>query len=138
MQHVHVRRSLAFLIDLVVVSIVASILGNVFPIIAFKLVDFDVFGQQFRIGIAFVFIIWFFYLMVFDVINNGQTIGKWILQLAAVTKNHEIPPVKTRITRSLLKTLSIIILPIAVLLFLFGKSYTIHERYSYTITIKAS
>lgn len=136
MKDLYVRRTVAFLIDMLIVSIIISVFGNLFSFMAFKVYGFEFLGMQFRISITAVFVFYLLYLIVFDIVKEGQTIGKLILNIIAVTENRKPPALKKRIVRSLYKTLSIIILPVAALLFFFGNHYTLQDRYTGTITVR--
>ncbi|MEM9687200.1 MAG: RDD family protein [Bacteroidota bacterium] len=133
MRTIPLRRSTAFLIDTLVVNSIVTFSIQLFPM-AFKIIDFEFLGLRFILGIRLVFVVYLFYFIVFDLLKNGQTIGKQLLNLTVVAKDNKLPDLKKRVLRSLYKTLGIMVLPVSIILFL-TRNYTFQEYYSGTITI---
>ena len=133
MRTIPLRRSTAFLVDTFVVNSIVTFSIQLFPM-AFKIIDFEFLGLHFILGIRLVFVVYLFYFIVFDLLKNGQTIGKQLLNLTVVAKNNKPPDLKKRVLRSLYKTLGIMVLPVSLILFL-TRNYTFQEYYSGTITI---
>lgn len=136
MESVHIKRSIAFLIDIVISGIFATLIENFFPI-TFEINDFEILNIKFTWGITLQIVFYLLYLFVFDLLNNGNTLGKLLLSITVITKNKEVPALKKRLVRSLCKTVSVIILPVSALLFLFKNYYTIQDHYAGTITVKS-
>lgn len=78
-----------------------------------------------------------FYNLLFDLVFEGQTLGKLASSILVVESgNDDIPGLRNRIIRSMTKTLSVVLLPISVFLFLSGRGFTIHEKISNSRTIQ--
>ena len=100
--------------------------------------SFEFFGIHMNYKFGASFLLYLCYFLIFDIFNNGNTIGKLILGINVVSNDQSILTGGIRMKRTLLKMLSIIILPISVLLFLFNDSFTIHDHYSNTMTVSTS
>ena len=134
MKNIPLRRSIAFLIDMVIVGIVTAFFENLFPV-TIPTHDFEISGIQLTLGISPAPVFYGLYFVVFDMISNGQTTGKLISGILVVSKNGEVPSRRKRLLRSLHKMLGVLIFPVAVSLFLFG-DYTIQDHYVGTITVR--
>ena len=137
MDNMHIRRIIAFLIDMSAAGIIARFFENFFSV-TFKINDLEVFGLHFTLFVTLIPLFYWVYLMVFDIVTNGRTIGKLLLNIVTVSKTGEKLSTKQCLVRSLYKMISIMILPVSILLFLFKDHYTIQDRYSGTITIKSN
>ena len=135
MANIPLRRSIAFLIDMFVVNIIVSFVANLFPV-TIPIHHFEIFRVQFTTGITLVPVFYGLYFVAFDMINNGQTIGKLIAGILTVSKNGKKLSTKRCLLRSWYKMFGILILPVSVLLFLFKDYYTIQDRYANTVTIQ--
>ncbi|MEM9686041.1 MAG: RDD family protein [Bacteroidota bacterium] len=134
MEYVHIRRIPAFLIDVIIAGILSSFVGNFLPV-TFEISHFEMLGMKFTWGITLNIVFFLLYLVFFDLLNYGNTLGKLLLRIVIVSKNEEVVTSKRRLIRSLYKTLSVIILPVSALLFVFKKYYTIQDHYTNTATI---
>lgn len=134
MDHIHTRRIPAFLIDVVIAGILASLVGNFLPV-TFEISHFEMLGMKFTWGITLNIVFYLLYLVFFDLLNHGNTLGKLLLRITVISKDEKVLTSKRRLVRSLYKTLSVIILPVSVLLFLFKRHYTIQDHYTNTVTV---
>jgi hypothetical protein len=72
----------------------------------------------------------------FDVIKNGITIGKSLLSIINVDNNDgNILSLKRRITRSLLKVISFVLLPLSFFMFIFNNEFTIQDYFVKSKTV---
>lgn len=127
------NRILSFLVDLIMISIIFTIL----PFgLEKRIGEFTLFELKFTLNFEFKFFIILFYFLLFDLLNQGKTIGKIFFKIKSVDKETNMFAFKQASIRTLLKMISIIILPISFILLL-NNSYSIHEHFSKTKTIKA-
>jgi uncharacterized RDD family membrane protein YckC len=119
------KRAVAFLIDFSIVTSIVSLIHNFFST-ALYIKEVEL--QNFKIvnKITFDFIFMMLYLVLFDFIYKGRTIGKILMKINILTQNNEILNQKELIIRTLFKTLSFIFLPIAILLYLIN-GYTFQD-----------
>ncbi|XLS30308.1 RDD family protein [Flavobacteriaceae bacterium M23B6Z8] len=76
------------------------------------------------------------YILIFDLIFEGQTLGKLASSILVVEcGNNHVPDLKKRMLRSFTKFVSILLLPVSILLFLSKRGFTIHEKISNSRTI---
>lgn len=134
MDSIKTKRITAFIIDVVVISFGTSLINSILPI-TFLLTDVSLFGVDARLGITLGIFIYFIYFTIFDIISNGNTIGKQLVKITTISNTLKKLRLKDLILRSFYKTLSIIILPISVIIFLFTKEYTIQDKLVKTTTI---
>lgn len=134
MDSIKTKRITAFIIDVVVISFGTSLINSILPI-TFLLTDVSLFGVDARLGITLGIFTYFIYFTIFDIISNGNTIGKQLVKITTISNTLKKLRLKDLILRSFYKTLSIIILPISVIIFLFTKEYTIQDKLVKTTTI---
>lgn len=74
--------------------------------------SYILFSHTFEIVTSYYFVFWLIYLWLSDIFSKGTTFGKWIFKIRTVDlEGKELPPVR-KLTRSLLKTISMgLILP---------------------------
>ncbi|WP_340203286.1 RDD family protein [Ascidiimonas sp. W6] len=135
MSIVNRKRIIAFIIDILVISTFVNICcsavsENYSP----SHLNIQYFSSLLLPGMFIgVYII---YILLFDVIFEGQTLGKLASSILVVESNNDtIPDLKKRVIRSLTKFLSILLLPLSVLLFISKRGFTIHEKISKSRTI---
>ena len=127
----------AFIIDALIVGVSTTMFNSFLP---------DLFGSYQReianvpITISFGGSIttYFLYFLIFDLFNHGISIGKVLLKLVVV--DHLEKPLETnkRIIRTILKLVSIVFIPIAILVYLFSEALTLHEKATHTKTVFSS
>jgi uncharacterized RDD family membrane protein YckC len=137
MNNTQKRRIGAFIIDAIVIGFFATFAENIFSLFDEKF-SFDALGLTFYYKFSFSILFYVFYFVLFDLINNGVTLGKMIFKIKVVFLDETELPKVTRLKRSLLKVVGIVILPIAVLLFFLNNFFTIHDHFCQTITISKS
>ena len=76
------------------------------------------------------------YFLLFDILKKGQSLGKSITNIKVVTElgNANLDN-NTLIKRTVLKMVSIFILPISVLILLISEKHVIHDYFSKTVTV---
>jgi uncharacterized RDD family membrane protein YckC len=128
------NRILSFLVDMIIISIVFSIL----PFgLEKRIGEFTLFELKFFVNLEFKIFMILVYFLMFDLLNQGKTIGKIFFKIKSVDTTTDAFVLKQALIRSLLKMISIIILPISLILLL-NNSYSIHEFFSKTKTIRNS
>ncbi|MEM9687745.1 MAG: RDD family protein, partial [Bacteroidota bacterium] len=130
MKDIPLRRSMAFLIDMGIVSISIAIFENLFPI-TIQTHEFDVSGIRFAFGISLAPVFYILYFIIFDIIADGRTPGKSILGILVVSEFGKRLSTKKHLLRSFYKTVSVFVLPISIFLFIFQK-YTLQDYYTDT------
>lgn len=128
------RRIGAFIIDVMIIGLFTTFAENILSIFNEK-ISFDALGITFNYTFSFSVLFYVFYFLLFDFLNNGDTIGKMVFKVKVVFLDKTEVPKAIHLKRSLLKILGIVILPISVLLFFLNKHFTIHDRFYQTITI---
>ena len=135
MTSVQVKRTLAFLIDISIISLVISIVENFLPI-TIKMQKFEILGIAANVTYSLALIFYFLYFFTFASFRLGSTIGKSLMNIYVVTESGETPLSKQLVIRSIYKVVSIVILPVSVALFLFKNSFSIQEKYTQTRTVE--
>lgn len=133
----HLRRIGALIIDLAIINSLAALLKALLPMFSKKGI-FEWFGLEFTYTIGVSFILCVCYFILFDLANSGRTIGKILFKIYVAFEDGTSVPKSILIKRSLLKTLSIIIMPVAVLLFFLNDYYSLQDRFARTQTITKS
>lgn len=130
------RRIGAFIIDTLVIGILVSLVESLFPFL-YEAKTTSIFGISvtYRFGASFLFYVCYFIL--FDLANEGNTIGKLLFKIKVISEDEAEITKGKRMVRSLLKLVSIIVLPIAILLFLFKDYFSMQEHYTNTITVRS-
>jgi uncharacterized RDD family membrane protein YckC len=127
------KRIYAFIIDVITSGILCSIASS----LLFQ-------KENSTILAIFTFNYWYFsyyffsllYFVLFDVIKNGITIGKSLLSIINVDNNDgNILSLKRRITRSLLKVISFVLLPLSFFMFIFNNEFTIQDYFVKSKTV---
>jgi uncharacterized RDD family membrane protein YckC len=131
------RRIGAFIIDVIIIGFFVTFSENLLSS-AFQAKSFELMGIQFHMRIGTSFLFYMCYFMIFELLNNGSTLGKLLFGIKVVHEDETEISKRTGIKRSLLKVVSIMILPLAILLFLFSDYFTIQDHYSRTITVRKS
>ncbi|MEL6811449.1 MAG: RDD family protein [Bacteroidota bacterium] len=134
MNSTQIRRCIAFVLDLVVIGIMLSIL-NQWISSTLNPKTYDLLGISFSVRLEFDILIYVCYFILFDLINNGATFGKQLTRIQVVDLEGFKLPKSKSLKRSLVKIISIVLLPIAILLFLFKSYYTLHDHYTQSKTI---
>jgi uncharacterized RDD family membrane protein YckC len=136
MSGVNKKRVIAFILDMLVISALVNILcfavlDNYSP----SHLNINYFSSLLIPGIFIIVNI--IYILLFDLVFEGQTLGKLASSILVVeNNNNDIPGLRKRIIRSLTKLLSVILLPLSILLFLSKRGFTIHEKISNSKTIQ--
>lgn len=112
------KRIIALIIDSVFVTFFSNILIDNVTINGFNY-SYDPLSMKY----AFTVLSFFIYFLVFDLLNNGQTIGKSLFELYDKQLT-----LKNRILRTIFKMISIVLTPITIFLFLF-KKIILHELF---------
>ncbi|MEM9686114.1 MAG: RDD family protein, partial [Bacteroidota bacterium] len=92
-------------------------------------------GMAFTMGVTLAPVFYGVYFIVFDLVNDGRTLGKLMLGILVVSKDGAALSPKKQLLRSLYKMLSVLLLPLSIGLFLFKDHYTFQDYYMGTITL---
>ena len=130
------KRALAFIIDMAIISMAFGLIKNFIPLeIEVKEYDYGAFTVLIRF--SFIFVFYLLYLFLFDVLAKGTTIGKMLLKIGVVDqKSSKTPELSALLLRSVYKTVSIILLPFAVLLFYLFDNFTLQDKMCNTKTVQ--
>jgi uncharacterized RDD family membrane protein YckC len=129
MKDIYLKRFLAFLIDFIIVSFIYKILDDMLSL-SFEITELTLFETKIKLSFSFMILSFYFYMILFDVFNKGITFGKMIFNLSIDNTTDTNLQVVDLLKRSLLKIISIIILPISILLYLFKNKYLLQDKYS--------
>lgn len=134
MNKIYLKRIGSFLIDISIIETVSSLIANFIPI-KIKVSSFELLGKNFYINISFIIILYILYFILFDILNNGKTLGKILFKIKVLSiENNNLSKVKL-VIRSFYKILSILILPISIILYYFYNYFTIQDRICKTKTV---
>ena len=109
---------------------------NNFVKINYEIGSFKLFGYDTSYGYSILFFIYFFYFACFDFFNNGVTIGKKLLNISVVGKDFSLNT-KQKLYRTFFKVVSISLLPITAIVFLFSEK-TLQDKFSKTTTVNVA
>ncbi|WP_452232320.1 RDD family protein [Lacinutrix sp. MEBiC02595] len=129
MKNIYLKRFLAFLIDFIIVSFIYHILDDMLSL-SFEITELTLFETKIKLRFSFMILTFYIYILLFDVFNKGITFGKMIFNLSIDNTDSDNLEVVDLLKRSLLKILTIIILPISILLYLFKNKYLLQDKYS--------
>jgi uncharacterized RDD family membrane protein YckC len=128
------ERIFALLIDQFIINSSYSILNKFFNF-DFAANKFLLFGMKWTLNVSFVFIASLIYFFFFDFLKNGTTIGKSILKIKIQKINGDELSFSERFITSLLKVISITLLPLSAIYYFFTKT-VFHDRIMKIKTIK--
>jgi len=135
MSQIQVKRCWAFLIDVIVVSLGISAIktalsGFVSPPFLDE-ISFQLGGTS-LLSLGSMLL----YFLVFDLIREGKTLGKKLCANQVVFEHSDVPSLGLRIKRTLWKIVSIALLPVALLLYVFKHRFTLQDYFckSYVTT----
>jgi len=129
MKDIYLKRFLAFLIDFVIVSFIYKILDDMLSL-SFEIKELTLFETKIKLRFSFMILSFYMYILLFDIFNKGITFGKMIFNLSIDNTTDNNLQVVDLLKRSLLKIITIIILPISILLYLFKNKYLLQDKYS--------
>lgn len=125
------RRIGAFILDALIIGIFSTFAENIISLFTEKF-SFNALGLTFYYTFSVSILFYVFYFLLFDQFNSGVTFGKMVFKIKVVFYNNNELPKRIHMKRSLLKILSIIILPVAVLLFFLNSCFTIQDHFCQT------
>lgn len=134
MGNIQIKRIVALWIDMFVAGLIYGVIENFLPQV-FEPIEKDLFGIQVRLQLSLAVLFYLLYFLVFDLLNQGVTVGKLVLKIKVVKGEDSRLTAAEHVVRTLLKMVSLIFLPIAALIFLFNKNYALHDRYTGTNTM---
>lgn len=108
-----IKRVLALLIDLVILSQITILLNN-FIKLNYQVGVFNVLNFNISYGYSFMFLLFTFYFLIFDFFNNGITFGKKILQISIKSETGKITSIE-HFKRTLWKIISICFFPFSLI-----------------------
>jgi len=129
------KRILATVIDLAIVKILVDFLvAN--EVLNGKLFELNVFNKEVIFNYSHGWILLIGYFFIFDLLNQGQTIGKVIFGISLTTKDLR-PNQWHFVLRSFYKFISLSLFPIALFLYLTKDHFILHE-YKSNIVVSAA
>lgn len=135
MENIKRRRILALIIDLIIVFICYNLLINLL-----NLNPEERHLWHFRIRIYWRAILltscYLTYFWIFDLLNKGNTPGKTALTIRVISEDGQPLTRKNRLLRTVLKVIGILMLPLAAVLFIWAKSFTLQDQVLKTRTIR--
>lgn len=127
MKEVTMRRGLAFLLDMLLVGIAYTLAVNLIPEIASRQ-EWVWAGRTFEGAIDLYGLVTLGYFAACDLLNGGESLGKDIWHLRTTGPEGQRPDYRLSLVRTLLKMISIGMLPLAVILFLWkGRHFTLQD-----------
>lgn len=134
MSQIQTKRILAFIIDMIIVSIITSALQSMLSNI-FQPKEYLFIGMSIKTTHGFSLVFYLIYFFVFDFLNQGKTLGKILFRNQVIFPDNRKPSIINLMTRTVLKIVSILILPIAILLYLFNNRFTLQDHFTKTTVI---
>lgn len=126
MNNPHVQRAISFIIDLLIVAILIIFIDNFFSDF-FTDRQFELRGFRMKINLSFQYMLYLPYFLVFDLLNRGNSPGKQIIGLHVCNKDGEFIDSLRAVLRTMVKTISISVLPLSMIIFLLFNGYTLHD-----------
>ena len=126
------RRIWAFVIDVGFVSCISGLVQVIIPTVI-QSFGIEVNTLQIVISISLSALFYFVYYISFDLWNDGVSIGKSALGLQVRLQNKGVLTTEQRLIRTILKTLSIIFIPVSLMMFLYN-SFTLQDYFMKTRT----
>ena len=130
------KRILALLLDLAIVGFIASLATSMIKF-EWELGTYSLFNHRISFGLSLSVLFYLVYFILCDIFWNSMTIGKEVLKIKVVLQDGAPLELKSRIYRTLLKTISILFWPISGLVFLVN-GYTLEDDFSKTKTVEKS
>jgi uncharacterized RDD family membrane protein YckC len=116
--HILYQRIYALIVDLIIVNFFIWI-SEAFLNLKFEAGTFNAFGFYIKYGYTAAIIIYIMYFIFFDILYNGDTVGKFVFSLHTVETDGTEMSLKRRIIRSISKTVAIGLIVIPVIYYFF-------------------
>jgi len=138
MENINLNRIYSILVDIIISTFVGILVLSLFNLEKdIQLGKFTLFGQDIKYGFSFQIIIVLGYFIAFDFLNNGKTFGKLIFSILVVDSSTLTQlSLSSRIKRTFLKILGIIIFPFSLIMFLINSDFTIQDKIMKTTTVR--
>lgn len=130
------KRILALLLDLAIIGFISSLVTSMIKF-EWELGAYSLFNHRISFGLSLSVLFYLVYFILCDIFWNSMTIGKEVLKIKVVLQDGAPLELKSRIYRTLLKTISILFWPISGLVFLVN-GYTLEDDFSKTKTVEKS
>ncbi len=130
------KRILALLLDLAIIGFISSLVTSMIKF-EWELGTYSLFNHRISFGLSLSVLFYLVYFILCDIFWNSMTIGKEVLKIKVVLQDGAPLELKSRIYRTLLKTISILFWPISGLVFLVN-GYTLEDDFSKTKTVEKS
>ena len=128
------KRILAYVLDGPIIGVVSSLFDSLMtPFLS--PVSFDWLGIAIVLNVEFLLLFYLLYFILFDVLNNGITVGKAITGIRVVVDEPGSITTKQHILRTLLKMISVLFSFIAFIVFILTPQWTLHDSVMNTITV---
>lgn len=135
------KRVIALSIDLIILSQIAVLVNN-FVKLNYELEKTTIIDFNVSYGFSLMFILYVLYFLLFDFLYKGVTLGKKIIGISIESKNANNGFKKELLKRTLIKLVSIFILPVSIVCYLFFniifQDYLFPELYTTDETEKSS
>tara|TARA_B100001146_G_scaffold213216_1_gene213399 strand:+ start:44337 stop:44774 length:438 start_codon:yes stop_codon:yes gene_type:complete len=134
MMNTALKRILAYVLDGLIIGVVSSLFDSLMtPFLS--PVSFDWLGIAIVLNVEFLLLFYLLYFILFDVLNNGITVGKAITGIRVVVDEPGSITTKQHILRTLLKMISVLFSFIAFIVFILTPQWTLHDSVMNTITV---
>lgn len=124
----------AFIIDAFIVGLLTSLIQNILPDF-FSVHHREIVNIPIKVSFGGSITTYFLYFLIFDLFNNGVSVGKMLLKLIVVESTDEDLDTTKSIIRTVIKLVSLALFPIAALVYLFTNAWTLHEKATNTKTV---
>lgn len=118
------NRIIAFIIDIALCSFIVSLF---LPLKEHPIGAYDLWGHEILVNWDLSVLTYAAYFLAFDFINQANSPGKSIMKLRVIGSSGQRLQLKTRIGRTLLKLVSILVLPISAIVYL-ANGKTLHDN----------
>ncbi|MDX1784150.1 MAG: RDD family protein, partial [Aequorivita vladivostokensis] len=105
------KRILALLLDLAIIGFISSLVTSMIKF-EWELGTYSLFNHRISFGLSLSVLFYLVYFILCDIFWNSMTIGKEVLKIKVISQDGAPLELKSRIYRTLLKTISIIFWPI--------------------------
>ncbi|QMU63828.1 MAG: hypothetical protein GKR88_09860 [Flavobacteriaceae bacterium] len=102
------KRILAFFVDNLIVVFIFSLLNSLFNL-EYNTYDFEMFNNIWKVKVTPIILFYLIYFILSDLLNKGITLGKFLFRIKVNASEKKL------IKRSIIKTLSYLILPITLI-----------------------
>lgn len=127
------KRVFAFVVDASIIQMIGMLISNA---ITMDIVasNFMFFGREYTTGASWIILIYLGYFVLFDICWSGVTLGKKLFSVRIERAGSDQITLADNVMRSVLKIISIVLLPVSVPLYLFS-GWSFHDKICKTKTV---